>query len=302
MRDIRYLYGPIRVPFLILTPACVLLGLGAAVCAARQVSAFHLALVLIGAMGAHISVNALNEYFDFKSGLDDLTKRTPFSGGSGTLPKRPSLALPTLGIGLAALGITALIGLYFLYLRGLALFPLGLIGLILVLVYTVWLTRYPILCLIAPGLGFGPLMVIGTSFVLTGGYTWTAFVASLVPFFLVNNLLLLNQFPDVEADRRAGRRHLPIIMGRRVSSLVYGAFLLLAYVTIVLGVASGYLPMLSLIGLFTLVIAVPTAVRVYQHADDIKALMPALVANVAINILTPLLMASGMAITEFWPN
>lgn len=294
MSESKYLLGPMRIPFLMLTPACVVLGLGAAVWTAGRVSAFHFALVLIGAISAHISVNVLNEYFDFKSGLDAQTERTPFSGGSGTLQERPGLAKQTLGTGLGSLGITALIGLYFLYVRGLSLLPLGLLGLLVILAYTVWLTRNPLICLIAPGLGFGPLMVMGTSFVLTSEYTWTAFVASLVPFFLVNDLLLLNQFPDVEADQRVGKRHLPIVVGRQTSSLVYGAFLLLAYVTIVLGVAFAYLPKFSLAGLLTVVIAVPVAVGAYRYANDVKRLTPFLGANVVINILTPLLVATGL--------
>ena len=119
-------------------------------------------------------------------------------------------------------------------------------------------------------------------------------MASLVPFFLVNDLLLLNQFPDVEADQRAGRRHLPIVVGRQTSSLAYGAFLLLAYVTIVLGVAFAYLPKFSLAGLLTLVIAVPVAVGAYRYANEVKRLTPFLGANVVINILTPLLVATGL--------
>ena len=134
MSESKYLLGPMRIPFLIVTPACVVLGLGAAVWTAGRVSAFHFALALIGAISAHISVNVLNEYFDFKSGLDAQTERTPFSGGSGTLQERPGLAKQTLGTGLGSLGITALIGMYFLYVRGLSLLPLGLLGLLVILV------------------------------------------------------------------------------------------------------------------------------------------------------------------------
>ena len=53
-----------------------------------------LILALAGGLLAHISVNALNEYLDFTSGLDLTTLRTPFSGGSGTLPaniSRPAI-------------------------------------------------------------------------------------------------------------------------------------------------------------------------------------------------------------------
>ena len=294
MSKLKHLLGPMRVPFLILTPACVLLGVGAAIWSSGEVSILYLLLTFIGAVSAHISVNALNEYFDFRSGLDFMTERTPFSGGSGTLPERPEMARSALNIGLITFSITGLIGLYFLYIRGLSLLPLGILGLIIISTYTIWISRYPVLCLIAPGLGFGTLMVMGTHLVLTGEYSWTGFVASLVPFFLVSDLLLLNQFPDVEPDQGVGRRHLPIVVGRQASSLIYGAFLLSAYLSIVFGVCLGYLPRLTLIGLATIIIALPTFVGVFRYAENTEKLMPYMGLNVIINIATPLLVATGL--------
>ncbi|MGB2897289.1 MAG: prenyltransferase [Anaerolineales bacterium] len=286
--------GPMRLPFIILTPACVLAGLGTAFWSTGEVNYIYFTLALIGAIAAHISVNAFNEYFDFKSGLDYRTHRTPFSGGSGTLPENPELARQALSVALAAFMITALIGLYFLRVRGISLLPLGALGLLIIVVYTPWFTRNPVLCLIAPGLAFGPLMVMGTDFVLTGGYSWPSLFASLVPFFLVNDLLLLNQFPDIEADRSVGRRHLPIILGLKVSSLIYGTMLILAYLSIVLGVVLGHLPPTSLIGLLTLLIAVPVIIGTYRHAESVEKLAPLLGLNVIINIATPVLVAIGL--------
>jgi len=71
-----------RAPFLILSIVCVVLGASVAVANQINISLSLLALTLAGALLAHISVNMLNEYFDFKSGLDLATKRTAFSGGS----------------------------------------------------------------------------------------------------------------------------------------------------------------------------------------------------------------------------
>lgn len=298
MSNLKYLLGPMRLPFLILTPACVLLGLGTAVWSSAQVSAFYFILALVGAICAHISVNAFNEFLDFRSGLDLRTERTPFSGGSGTLPHKPELARKALSTALITFAITGLIGLYFLYVRGLSLLPLGILGLFVVAAYTSWFARQPILCLIAPGLGFGPLMVMGTDFVLSGEYSWTAFMASLVPFFLVNDLLLLNQFPDVKADQSVGRRHFPIIIGRRASSLIYGAFLLLAYLSIVLGVIVGQMPPTSLIGLISLAIAIPASIGAYRYAKEVNKLMPYLGLNVLINIVTPVLVAIGLFVNK----
>lgn len=296
MSDWKYLTGPMRLPFIILTPACYLVGLGAALYEAGRVNALHAVLALIGAVCTHLSVNILNEYADFRSGLDATTQRTPFSGGSGTLPARPGLARRTLIMGLTTTAIVALIGVYFLIVWGWALLPLGALGLLVIVAYTPWMTRSPILCLIAPGLGFGTLMVMGTAFVLTGRYSWTAGIGSLVPFFLVSDLLLLNQFPDVEADRGIGRRHLPIVAGRRVSSYVYALFLLLAYVSIVVGVVVGYLPAASLLGLITLALAVPAAMGAIRHSDDVGKLIQPMGMNVLVNILTPALVAVGLMI------
>ena len=296
MSNLKYLLGPMRVPFLILTPACVALGLGTAVWSSGKADALTFILALIGAVSAHVSVNAFNEYFDFKSGLDARTERTPFSGGSGTLPERPELARRALATAVTASVITGLIGVYFLYVRGLLLLPLGALGLLVVVVYTPWVARNPLLCLITPGVGFGSLMVMGTDFVLTGEYSWTAFIASLVPFFLVSDLLLLNQFPDVEADRSVGRRHFPITIGRRASSLIYSGFLLLANLSIVLGVALGHLPGACLIGLLSLAMAVPASIGAYRYAEDVQKLMPYMGLNVVINIVTPVLVAIGLFI------
>ncbi|MFZ5916392.1 MAG: prenyltransferase [Chloroflexota bacterium] len=296
MSHLKYLLGPMRLPFLILTPACVLVGLGTAVWSLGRVSALHFVLTLIGAISAHVSVNAFNEFFDFRSGLDARTERTPFSGGSGTLPARPELARQALATALVALTLTGLIGVYFIWVRGWALLPLGLLGLLVIVAYTPWLARYPLLCLIAPGLGFGLLMVMGTDLVLSGRYSWTAFFASLVPFFLVNDLLLLNQLPDVEADQSVGRRHFPILVGRRLSSLIYGAFLLLAYLSLLLGVLLGHLPVASLLGLLTLPLAIPTAAGGYRYAENVPRLLPFLGLNVLINVATPALVAVGLLI------
>jgi 1,4-dihydroxy-2-naphthoate octaprenyltransferase len=296
LKEPKYLLGPIRAPFLVLPPVCVLLGIGTAVWTQGRISVLHALLAFVGAVAAHISVNALNEYADFRSGLDSRTQRTPFSGGSGTLPINPEMARYALGIGLATLILTGLIGLYFLYVWGFGLLPLGLLGLVVIVFYTSWITHYPVLCLITPGLGFGTFMVMGTDFVLTGSYSWTAFFASLVPFFLVNDLLLLNQFPDAKADQSVGRRHYPIVIGRQASSIIYGAFLLLPYLSIIAGVMFDLLPAASLLGLVTLVIAVPTVVGAYRYAENMEKLMPYLGFNVLLNVLTPMLVAIGLFI------
>ncbi len=292
-----------RGPFLLLTPACVLLGLACAWLTrpdALTTSAFlaNGAMALLAALCAHISVNALNEYVDARSGLDAMTQRTPFSGGSGTLQAHPGLLRFTLLMGGITLLTAVLLGLHLLMLQPggwQRLAPLGLLGVALVLGYSPWIARQPWLCLVAPGLGFGVLMVAGTACALTGRHSALAWWAAGVPTLLVNNLLLLNQFPDVDADRAVGRRTLPIELGRPAAARVAGAQWALAYLLIALGVGLQALPPGALLGLLTAPLAWRTAAGVRRHADELPALVPHLGANVAITLLTPVLMAIGMA-------
>ncbi len=296
MQTLKSLLGPMRVPFLILTPACVAVGVGTAYWQTHEINWIQILLILIGAVASHICVNVFNEYFDFISGLDNKTQRTPFSGGSGTLPSHPEVKKQTLYLAIVSLVVVVMIGFYFVWLRGWLLLPLGFFGLILLVTYTVWWAYNPISCLIAPGLGFGILMVMGTHFSLTGSYTWIAFVASLIPTFLVSDLLLLNQFPDVDADITIGRKHFPITIGRKASAIIYGTFLLLTYVTVVVGVMFGLMPKFSLLALLTIIPAWIAFQGAFRNANNIPALIPSMGLNVVINISTPVLLAVGFFI------
>lgn len=292
----KYILGPMRLPFLILGPACVFLGLTAAVWSTGHVNAWYAVLAFIGGICAHIAVNTLNEYSDIKSGLDLKTTQTPFSGGSGTLPQDPTKASYALWTGIVSLLIISAIGIFFSLIYGWPILAIGALGIVIIVTYTNWLNKIPVLCLVAPGVGFGTLMVIGTFYALTGFINWTSLLASFIPFFLVSNLLLLNQFPDADVDKNFGRRHYPIMIGRKASAVIYTVFTALSYVTILLGVILHLTPAWTLIGLASIVIAVPSVKGALQNADDPSKLLPAMGQNVLINILTPVLMGIGFLI------
>jgi 1,4-dihydroxy-2-naphthoate octaprenyltransferase len=248
----------------------------------------------VGALLAHISVNVLNDYFDYRSGIDLATNRTPFSGGSGILPAGLLKAQQVYLLGLASLIGVGAIGIYFTVEWGWKILPLGIAGMLVVYLYTTHITKNPVLCAIAPGLGFGPFMVVGSYFAQTGEYSLTAGLASLVPGFLVSNLLLLNQFPDVEADKVASRRHIPIAFGRRFSARVYAVFMAATYVSLAVAVAVGVLPLTALIGLLTLPLAAKTVIGALKNYDDMEKLMPSLGSNILVILLTTLLTGVGI--------
>jgi len=285
-----------RIPFLGLTPVCVFLGMSVATANQANVSVLMLVLVLLGALLAHVSANTLNEYYDFKSGLDFTTTRTRFSGGSGMLPRNPELAHIVFSLGIVSLISVVAIGGFFVWKHGLAIIPIGITGLALVVTYTERVNKHPLLCLIAPGIGFGFLMVVGTQFLLEGRYASLSWIVALVPFFLVNNLLLLNQYPDIQADTRVGRYHFPIAYGTKNSNAVYAVFVLASITVIVASILTGYLPKLSLIALLPMPLALFALKGAIKYADNIGNHPQYLGSNVAVAVLTPLLLGISIIV------
>ena len=290
--------GVARPNFLILTPICISLGLASVLLTGAPIEWGVLVVALLGALMAHVSVNALNEYSDFQSGLDFKTEKTPFSGGSGTLVVQPRLAMQALALGLSSLGITIACGLFLIQQAGWGLIPIGLLGVVIIVLYTGWINRNRYLVLIAPGLSFGPLMVVGTDYALTGTFSGMALWLSLIPFFLVNNLLFLNQIPDVEADRSVGRDNFAITLSAHRSAWLFFSFALLAYFTVLLAVVAGRLPPGALLGLLTFGLTYQVFQGVKQYQGDLTQLVPLLGKNVAVTLLTPLLVFIGIVLSR----
>ncbi|MCP8312611.1 MAG: prenyltransferase [Candidatus Methylarchaceae archaeon HK01B] len=288
-----------RPNFLLLTPVCTITGIATSLYLAFPFNWLHFTLAFVGALLAHISTNVLNDYFDYKSGIDLRTKRTPFSGGSGILtsgllePKRVYL------FGIACLFLVILIGIYFVFIYKLSMLPIVVLGALLVFSYTPYITKLPgITEILGPGLGFG-LMVLGIFFTQTGVYSMTAIVVSFIVGLLVANLLLLNEFPDVEADKSTGRKHLPIILGRKKAAKVYCSITGLAYISIIVGVLVGTLPLLGLLSLVTLPLGIKVMKGVLNYHSKIDFLIPYLATNVFVVLLVPFLLSIGLIISVY---
>ncbi|SFM49239.1 prenyltransferase [Marinobacter pelagius] len=285
-----------RPNFLVLAPLCAGLGVAVAWQQGGSPALIDTLLVFIGALLAHAAVNLFNEYEDFVSGLDMITRRTPFSGGSGALPDVPSAAKGVLAAAIGTLGLVTAIGLYFLWQRGLPLLVLGVAGIVLVLTYTRWITRRPILCLLAPGLGFGPVMVLGAIVALGGRIDTSALLVTLVAQCLVSELLLINQIPDADADQKVGRRHLVITLGRTAAARLVAVLLLGSYVPVLAGVLLGGLPVWSALALVTLPVSLWISRQLPLVLDNPERLNAVLGTNVAVLLSTLALLIAGLSL------
>ena len=279
-----------RSPFLALSVVLAFLGN----CIAWYDGIFHLGdalLAFFGLLLAHISVNVLNEYFDYRSGVDFETQRTPFSGGSGALPQGFVKPKQALWLGLGSLLAIVPIGIYFTLTKGWPLLPLLLVAAACIVLYT------PLILKIgwpewAPGVGLGVLPVLGVYFVQTAYYTWPVLVASIPSGILVHNLLFLNEFPDIAADSKAGRKTLPIVLGPAKASIVYAVLTVAVYLWIIGAVITRYMPPFTLIALLTL----PFATKAIQGAlkyQELTKLVPAMANNVLVVLFTQLFLGIG---------
>jgi len=293
MSKLKAYAGIARAPFLLLPVTLVVCGAGAA----AYDGAFDwrpTLLALVGLVALHIAVNALNEYSDMRRGIDLKTVRTPFSGGSGTLPAGAAPTEAALTIGLGAAGVGLAIGLWFLWVIGMAFLPFLLLGALFALGYTDALARIGI-GEVAAGLGLGGLAVSGTALVQGGGLGPAAVAASVPAFLMTFNLLLLNEFPDEAADREGGRRNLVLILGRKPAAWVFAVAALQVPAWIIGGVLAGPFPLWALAGALPSVLLVQPLLWAFGDPQA-EVPIPALGANVIWNLATNTLLGIGLGL------
>ena len=286
-----------RFQFLPLT--IILVSLGTAIASYEGYFHFgHFLLAMFGSILVHMTVNVINDYHDYVDGIDLNTQRTPFSGGSGVLPLNLLKPRQAFWFGTICLLMAMVIGFYFVMVKGWALFPLLLLAGFAAYFYNVYLSKW-FMGEIFAGVGFGPLLVLGSYYAQTGRYSWEALVASLAPGILTSNLLFLNEFPDWEADRKGGRRHFVISLGKKDASYLFVTLLTASYLCIIVGVLTGMMPALTLIGLGTIGFGWKSARGALKYYDNTEKLVPILGANVITILGTQALLAIGYVIAIF---
>jgi len=284
-----------RPQFLLLSVVLVLLGTAIS-CHQGNFDWLRFILTMLGLVLAHASVNVLNDYFDYESGIDLETTRTPFSGGSGILPEALLEPRGVYRFGLGCLLAALLIGIYLTVVSGWQLLPLVIVGGLVIYFYTSYLARW-LAGEIWAGIGLGTLPVLGTYFVQTGSYSLEALLPSLAAGFLTANLLLLNEFPDFKADRMGGRYHIVIALGKKKACYLYAGLTAMTYLCIAASVVCKLMPPLTLIGLLSAPFALKAISTTFKHHDDLQKMIPALGANVATVLSTDALLALGYFLT-----
>jgi 1,4-dihydroxy-2-naphthoate octaprenyltransferase len=299
----------IRANFLVLAVLLVLIGIALAykyAPANHAIRWFDIVLLIFGTVVAHASVNLFNEYSDHITGIDSNTIRTPFSGGSGMMKSGLTKPAEVLAASILTLLIAGSIGIYYGMTAHWSIFVIMLIGAFSIVFYTPLLTKL-MLGELFSGLTLGTMVVLGTFIALTATpgqpvgtlLPFEVIMVSIPPGILTALLLFLNQFPDTEADRKGGRKHLIIKFGYRNASYIYATGVIATFAIIFLlpltGVSSYWL-YLGLLPLPIIFKATSTTLKFYNKTEK---LIPALGANIATVLLTDALLAAAIFITLF---
>jgi 1,4-dihydroxy-2-naphthoate octaprenyltransferase len=298
----------VRANFLLLAALLVAIGLAVSYKYQQPEESFnwiHAVMILVGVVSAHISVNLFNEYSDFKTKIDFNTKRTPFSGGSGILTQGLISPAKVLRVAVAALFLSLAIGIYFTITSHWSILVISLLGAFTIVYYTKFLTRYMLGEFFA-GLTLGSLVVIGTYLAMNvtpaagfkGMLPGGVVLISIPPGILTSLLLFLNEFPDAEADKKGGRKHLVIKFGYKVSAFIYTGGMIVTFGTIVLLPLLGYASWWLYIALLPLPLALKASISAFKFNGDLNIIIPALMSNVITVLTTDLLIAVGIVLDK----
>jgi 1,4-dihydroxy-2-naphthoate octaprenyltransferase len=277
----------IRVRFLLASVIAVLVGLALNWSQNGTIAYFDAILTFAGVLALHASVDLLNDYWDFKRGIDTKTTRTKMSGGTGVLPEGLLKPSSVYRAGVIFLIIGSLIGIYFVITYGILIAII--LGFAILSIYF-YSTK-----IVDSGLGEffvgvkGSMIVIGTFFIQSGEISLESILAGVVVGTLSSLVLFIASFPDHDADKSKGRKTLVIVVGKEKAKKIFWFFPLLAYSIILIGVSVNLFPLLSLICLLSFPLMIKSGLGLQKNYDSVNDLVPFMSSTLKFSRITGIL-------------
>jgi 1,4-dihydroxy-2-naphthoate octaprenyltransferase len=279
----------IRVRFLLASIIAVSVGMALHWSQNGSIDYLDLILTFAGVMALHASVDLLNDYWDFKRGIDTKTTRTKMSGGTGVLPEGLLKPSSVYRAGVAFLIIGSLIGSYFVMTHGILIAII--LGFAILSIYF-YSTK-----IVDSGLGEffvavkGSMIVIGTFFIQSGEVNIESILAGIVIGTLSSLVLFIASFPDHDADKSKGRKTLVIVVGKKKAIKLFWIFPLISYVVILIGVSVSLFPVLSLITLLSFPLIIKSGLGLQKNYDAVDELVPFMSSTLKFSRITGVLFA-----------
>ena len=284
-------FRAVRIRFLLSSVIAATLGAAVAWNTHGTIVIHDWAAVVIGVAALHASVDLLNDYRDYRRGIDTRTRRTGMSGGSGVLPEGLLRPEQVRRAGIACLCAGAAIGSYYTYTHG------AVVGIILgfaVLSIYFYSTR-----IVDWGLGEvfvgikGGLIVLGSHYIQTGHLGLEAALAGAAAGALSALVLFVASFPDREADKAGGRRTIVIRLGPERAARLYWIFPGVFVCVVLYGVASGMFPWMAAVSLAALPLAARAGLGMMRRPAEPYAHMR---GTLVYSRISGLLLVAGFAV------
>ncbi len=284
----------IRIRFLLASVIAVSVGLALNWWQNSSIDLLDMLLTFAGVMALHASVDLLNDFWDFKRGIDTKTKRTKMSGGTGVLPEGLLKPSSVYRAGIAFLIIGSLIGGYFVFTDGILIAII--LGFAILSIYF-YSTK-----IVDSGLGEffvavkGSMIVIGTFFIQSGQINIESVLGGIVVGSLSALVLFIASFPDHDADKSKGRKTLVIAVGKKKASYLFWAFPIISYGAIIIGVFANLFPLLSLISLFGIPLMIKSGFGLQKNYDAVEGLVPFMSSTLLFGRITGALFVASFLI------
>jgi 1,4-dihydroxy-2-naphthoate octaprenyltransferase len=148
-------------------------------------------------------------------------------------------------------------------------------------------------------INFGPVIVMGSYYVQAQTFAFEPLLASLVPGFMMWSMIIINEIPDYETDRRGGKWNLVARFGRKTGVVLYGIGLMIAYGILITAALANALPPFILLGLISLPFAIKSFAVMGRHLNDPLKMAPANLAMIKVHSITAVAMIIAYLIEVF---
>jgi len=285
----------IRVRFLLASVIAVSVGLAITWWYTSSITIFDAILTMCGVLALHASVDLLNDYWDFKRGIDTATKRTKMSGGSGVLPEGLLKPTQVYTAGIAFLIIGTVIGIYFVATDGVIIGIILAFAVISIYFYSTKIIDWGLAEVFVAIKG--SMIVMGTYFVQTSQITEQSVLGGIVIGVLSSLVLFITSFPDHDADKAKGRKTLVISLGMQKACSILWIFPAIAYGITIIAVVFEIFPIFCLIILVTIPLIIKSGQKLKQNYDELTNLIPVMSSTLHFSRITGALLVVGFLVS-----
>jgi len=255
-------------------------------------------LTFFGMMLTQFGLTMLDDWHDFKQGTDKsrTDEKNPYSGGSGVLVDGSITTREMISVVVIFYLIVAGIGIYLAFHRGIMIFYIMLVGLFISIFYSLkpFQFAYRGLGEVSLLLGYGPIITLGAYFVQTKTLSTVAFLGGLLPGMLMWVMIIVNEFPDYEEDKKNNKRNLVVILGKEQGIKLFSYGLAAIYFYIGLMAYLKVFPTPTLLALLSMTFAAGSIKHLKAFYNDRLKVSDANREMVKVYSATTILFAIGL--------